>query len=281
MRWLVRRTGQQCGKRLGMTTIEWKNTKAGAQIQDEIVVRSCNGMDELQACTDLEKQIWNFSDRDVVPTRLNVVAQHIGGQVIGAFHNGNLAGFAMSLPGVHNGRPYLHSRALAVSEKYRNAGLGRKLKLFQREDALAKEFDLIEWTFDPLEIKNAYLNIERLGAIIRRYQVNHYGSFSSGLQCGLPSDRLVAEWWLRSPRVETLLQSGTRPTAETARTISVPAEITKWKASAQDRQKALEVQLRNRELFQKAFSDKLVVLGYRVDAMGNGEYHLGRWDEAK
>ena len=146
-----------------MTTIESKNSEAGTPIPDEIVVRSCNGMDELQACTDLEKQIWNFSDRDVVPRRLNVVAQHVGGQVIGAFDDGNLAGFAMSLPGVHNGRPYLHSRALAVSEKYRNAGLGRKLKLFQREDALAKGFDLIEWTFDPLEIKNAYLNIERLG----------------------------------------------------------------------------------------------------------------------
>lgn len=264
-----------------MTTIESKNSEAGTPIQNEIVVRSCNGMDELQACTDLEKQIWNFSDRDVVPTRLNVVAQHIGGQVIGAFDGGDLAGFAMSLPGVRDGRPYLHSRALGVSEKCRNAGLGRKLKLFQREDALAKGFDLMEWTFDPLEIKNAYLNIERLGTIIRRYVVNHYGSFSSGLQGGLPSDRLVAEWWLRSPRVETLLRSGTRPTAETALTIAVPAEITKWKASDQDRQKALEVQLRNRATFQKAFDNKLVVLGYRVDATGNGEYQLGRWDEAK
>ena len=91
---------------------------------------------------------------------------------------------------------------LAVRNEYRNAGLGRQIKLFQREDALARGFELIEWTFDPLEIKNAYLNIERLGAIARRYNVNQYGITSSPLQGGLPSDRLVAEWWLKSKRVE-------------------------------------------------------------------------------
>ena len=94
---------------------------------------------------------------------------------------------------------------LAVQSEYRNAGLGRQIKLFQREDALARGFELIEWTFDPLEIKNAYLNIERLGAIARRYHVNQYGITSSPLQGGLPSDRLVAEWWLKSKRVESLL----------------------------------------------------------------------------
>ena len=88
--------------------------------------------------------------------------------------------------------------------------------MFQREDALARGFELIEWTFDPLEIKNAYLNIEKLGAIARRYTVNQYGITSSPLQGGLPTDRLVAEWWLKSKRVESLLQTGTKPRVRNA-----------------------------------------------------------------
>src|SRR6201999_4339960 len=93
-----------------------------------------------------------------------------------------------------------------VRKEHRNSGLGRRLKLLQREDALARGIELIEWTFDPLEIKNAYLNIERLGAIARRYNINQYGITSSPLQGFLPTDRLVAEWWLKSKRVDELLR---------------------------------------------------------------------------
>src|SRR5438094_7355035 len=100
---------------------------------------------------------------------------------------------------------------LAVRKRYRNAGLGRRMKFFQREDAIARGFELIEWTFDPLEIKNAYLNIEKLGAITRRYSVNQYGITSSPLQGGLPSDRLVAEWWLKSERVISVTRNGQHP----------------------------------------------------------------------
>ncbi len=89
---------------------------------------------------------------------------------------------------------------LGVVDDYRNAGVGRRLKLAQREEALARGIDLVEWTFDPLEIKNAFFNIERLGAIVRRYVQNQYGITASPLHGGLPTDRCVAEWWLRSPR---------------------------------------------------------------------------------
>src|SRR5207248_11083603 len=98
----------------------------------------------------------------------------------------------------------------AVREPYRNYGLGRRMKLAQREEALERDFKLMEWTFDPLEIKNAYLNIEKLGAITRRYSINQYGNASSPLQGCLPTDRLVAEWWLGSDRVRTLLEAGSR-----------------------------------------------------------------------
>lgn len=256
-------------------------SSAAAQVRDQIVIRNCDGIFELQACTDLEQQIWDFDERDVVPVRMYVVAQNIGGHVIGAFHDHDLVGFAMSLPGARNGHAYLYSRVLAVREEYRNAGLGRKLKLFQRTDALSRGFDLIEWTFDPLEIKNAYLNIERLGTIVRRYHVNQYGSYSSKLQGGLPSDRLVAEWWLRSRRVDSLLQSGVMPASATECTIPVPADISKWKASIESRPRALEVQSQNRQCFLEAFSRGLVVLGYDVSVNGNGNFLLGRWDESK
>jgi predicted GNAT superfamily acetyltransferase len=167
---------------------------------------------------------------------------------------------------------------LAVLPEYRNAGLGRRLKLFQRDEAMARGFELIEWTFDPLEIKNAYLNIERLGAIARRYHVNQYGITSSPLQGGLPTDRLLAEWWLKSKRVESLLANETRTPFQTLKTISVPAQIYEWKTSS-TKERAREVLDCNRQDFLQAFSDGLAVLGYQRDEAGNGKYLLGKWDE--
>lgn len=243
----------------------------------EVEIRLCHGLDELNACVALQKEVWNFSDYDLIPLRLFVVAQKIGGQVIGAFDADELVGFVMSIPGARQGKAYLHSHMLAVRESHRNAGIGRRLKLFQREDALTDGFELIEWTFDPLEIKNAWLNIERLGAIARRYNLNQYGISSSPLQAGLPTDRLVAEWWLRSERVETLLKTGKHPPVRAEMTVAVPAEIYMWKAAPQHRHKAEQVQSRNRDLFMDAFSRGLAVLGYERDAIGNGTFLLGKW----
>ena len=246
---------------------------------DAIVIRKCHQLDEMRACVALQKEVWDFSDADLVPLRMFVVAEKVGGQVIGAFAGNEMAGFALSVPGARGGRSYLHSHMLAVRKQHQNAGLGRRIKLFQREDALAGSFELIEWTFDPLEIKNAYLNIEKLGAIARRYTVNQYGITSSPLQGGLPTDRLVAEWWLKSKRVEILLQTGEKPPVETLTTISVPAQIYDWKSSPTTRSQAKEVQDRNREQFVKAFADGLTVLGYERDEQGSGNFLLGRWEE--
>jgi predicted GNAT superfamily acetyltransferase len=168
---------------------------------------------------------------------------------------------------------------LAVRKDHRNSGLGRRLKLMQRDDALARGIELIEWTFDPLEIKNAYLNVEKLGAIVRRYNINQYGITSSPLQGGLPSDRLIAEWWLKSNRVETLLATGKRPQIQSETTIDVPAQIYEWKAATETRGKAQQVQERNREEFLRAFRHGLAVLGYERDAEHNGKFLLGHWDE--
>jgi predicted GNAT superfamily acetyltransferase len=249
------------------------------RVSDSLVIRKCDGVEEFQQCVEVQKEVWNFSDLDVVPLRMFVVADKIGGQIIGTFEGDHMVGFALSIPGSRNGHPYLHSHMLAVRESHRNAGLGRRMKLAQREDGLARGFDLIEWTFDPLEIKNAYLNIERLGAIARRYTINQYGMSSSPLQGGLPTDRLIAEWWIRSRRVATLVNSGELPQYKTTSTVEVPAAIYAWKASLTDRKKAADVQLRNREALLKAFDADLSVLRYERDAAGNGKFLLGHWDE--
>ena len=246
-----------------------------------VTIRKCEALEEMQACFALQKEVWNFSDADLVPVRLFVVANKIGGQVVGAFDGKELVGFALAIPGNRNGHSYLHSQMLAVHQKYRNAGLGRQLKLSQREDALARGFDLMEWTFDPLEIKNAYLNIEKLGAIARRYNVNQYGITTSPLQGGLPTDRLVAEWWLKSRRVEAVLRGAQRPEIVPQASIAVPAEIYEWKSSAATRATAVKVQQKNREQFTKAFAEGLAVLGFARDNQGNGRFLLDVWDEGR
>lgn len=244
-----------------------------------LTIGKCASLDEMHACFALQKEVWGFSDRELVPVRLFVVAAKIGGQVIGAFDHGELVGFALAIPAMRNGHSYLHSQMLAVRQQYRNAGLGRRLKLFQREEALTRGIELMEWTFDPLEIKNAYLNIEKLGAIARRYNVNQYGITSSPLQGGLPTDRLIAEWWMNSQRVRTVLTSGRPPAIETKIQIEVPAEVYEWKAGAATRSRAIAVQDKNREQFLRAFEDRLSVVGYERDMRGNGRFLLGSWDE--
>jgi len=246
---------------------------------DSVVLRRCQGLDELRACVALQKEVWNFTDAELVPLRMFVVADKVGGQVMGAFDGTDMIGFALSVPGTRSGHVYLHSHMLAVRKDHRNGGLGRRLKLLQREDALARGIELIEWTFDPLEIKNAYLNIEKLGAVARRYNINQYGITSSPLQGGLPSDRLIAEWWLKSRRVETLLATGKNPASSIEASITVPAQIYEWKAAPETRGQAKQVQERNRESFLQAFPQGLAVLGYERDAEGNGKYLLGNWDE--
>jgi predicted GNAT superfamily acetyltransferase len=246
---------------------------------DSLVIRKCHELDEIRACVALQKEVWNFTDLELVPLRMFVVAEKIGGQVIGAFDGNELVGFALSIPGARGGHSYLHSHMLAVRKQYRNVGLGRRIKLLQREDAIARGFDLIEWTFDPLEIKNAYLNIEKLGAIARRYNINQYGITTSPLQGGLPTDRLVAEWWLKSKRVENVLRTGTRHGFQVVQTIHVPAKVYEWKANTATRQHAKEIQDRNRSQFLATFASGLCVLGYERDPEGSGRFLLGKWDE--
>ena len=285
-------TGASGKASTGVSTGTMDGTSTGT-MTGEVTIRKCEALEEMQACFALQKEVWKFADADLIPVRMFVVAAKIGGQVIGAFlqrndkrnddrdTEGELIGFALAIPGMRNGYCYLHSQMLAVRQQYRNGGLGRRMKLYQREEALARGFELMEWTFDPLEIKNAYLNIEKLGAMARRYNVNQYGITSSPLQGGLPTDRLVAEWWMKSKRVEAVLADAPRAEFECRARIEVPAAIYEWKAAAATRAQALAVQGSNREQFRRAFAEGLSVLGYERDEHGNGRFLLGEWDEAR
>ena len=245
----------------------------------EPVIRHVHAVEEFEACVELQKEVWGFDDIEVVPLRMFVVASKIGGQVIGAFDDDRLIGFALSIPGSRGRHAYLHSHMLAVREGFRDRGIGRRIKLAQRDDALVRGIDLIEWTFDPLEIKNAFLNIERLGAVARRYNINQYGIASSPLWGGLPTDRLIAEWWVRSERVHQILSQGSHSPVVAERTISVPAEVAEWKAKPETRGKARDIQARIREKFLAAFREDLTVLGFQRTKQSDGIYQLARWAE--
>lgn len=246
---------------------------------DDAVLRDCTNLDDFRACVELQKEVWGFSDAELVPLRIFSLAPKIGGQVVGAWSGEALIGYAMAIPGNRNGHPYLHSHMLAVKQGYRDIGLGRRLKLYQRDDAIARGYELMEWTFDPLEIKNAYFNLERLGAIARRYNVNQYGITESPLQGSLPTDRLVAEWWLTSRRVTALLAVGQHAAIKIEERIEVPREIHDWKGDNHLRSKAEGIQARNRYLFETAFARGLSCLGYERSADGGGSFQLGHWDE--
>jgi len=257
-----------------------------------IVLRPCHGFEEMEACVSLQIETWGYSDGDVIPRRLFTVAQRIGGQAIGAFDpESRMVGFAMALPGIKAGKPvsgssadfaaarqspmpYLHSHMLAVTPGYRNAGIGRHLKLFQRQDAVSRGISLMEWTFDPLEIKNSFLNIHRLGVIVRSYTPDFYGVSSSRLQGGLPTDRLHAEWWMNSARVEALLNESPYTPPQAQETVVVPQALSDWKASTTGVSRARAVQLENRQRFLDAFSRGLAVVDFHLDPDGNGVFEL-------
>ncbi|MGA2596556.1 MAG: GNAT family N-acetyltransferase [Bryobacteraceae bacterium] len=226
----------------------------------------------------LQQKIWGFEDIELLPVRLFVVATKVGGHAFGAYDGDRMIGFCLAIPGLKpGGKYYLHSHMLGVLPEYRNAGVGRKLKLAQRQEALQREIPLIEWTFDPLEIKNAFFNVERLGAIVRRYVLNQYGTTSSHLHGGLPTDRCIAEWWVASPRVEAIINKQPFERNPTEVRISVPADIAEIRTN--DYKRAREIQLRISEQFLEQFGKGLAVIGFeRSDDAGT--YLLGKWESA-
>jgi predicted GNAT superfamily acetyltransferase len=240
-----------------------------------ITVRELTAINDLREAVRLQKEIWGFEEIELLPVRLFVVASKVGGQVLGAFDGARMVGFCLCIPGIKpGGSSYLHSHMMGVLPDYRNRGVGRVVKLQQRMDALQRGVKLIEWTFDPLEIKNAYFNIERLGCIVRRYVLNQYGTTTSHLHGGLPTDRCIAEWHVGSPRVELTLEGRIPPHREIAARITVPEEIADLRTS--DGKKARDIQRVISEQFMQYFDRGLAVVGFeKTDT--EGTYLLGPW----
>jgi predicted GNAT superfamily acetyltransferase len=234
----------------------------------DLDVRHCSKLAEYEECVRLEHAVWG--EAIAVPSALFLVAHHTGGQVVGAFHDGKMAGFALALAAMRSGKPFLHSHMTAVLAPFRDRGIGRRLKLFQRQDALKRGIDLIEWTFDPLEVKNAHFNFVRLGAVARRYIPDCYGVTASPLHGGLPTDRLVAEWWLSSERVKSILADDPRPVTGSAQRVSIPSNLTETREG--NREAAARVQSQAREHFQNWFAKGYAAIG--VESREGGADYL-------
>ena len=241
-----------------------------------IVIRALQEVGEMSIGVDLQRRVWGYAEIDTVPDQIFIVARESGGQVLGAFHEDKAIGFALAFAGVHGGRIHLHSHMVAVLPEYQDRGVGRMLKLAQRDDAISRGIDLIEWTFDPLQLKNAYFNLMRLGAIVRRYIPNFYGRTSSPLHGGLPTDRLVAEWRVRSARVQELLD-GKIPKAGPDRVrIRIPAGIRQITSS--NPAEAERIQTGVRSQFEQHIAERHAAVGFEFDAE-QGSYVLEPYED--
>jgi predicted GNAT superfamily acetyltransferase len=234
-----------------------------------IQIRRCTTLEDFHCCVDLQKAVWGESDLETEPYVTFVVANHTGGQVLGAFDGDHMIGFTMALAGVRDKIPYLHSHMTGVLAEYRNRKVGRSLKLFQREEALSRDIRLVEWTFDPLETRNAHFNLNRLGAIVRTYIPNFYGITSSPLHRGLPTDRLLCEWHLDSPRVVAAINDVAPEPPDTPAVIHLPKL---------DPESAARVQSKVRSEFQHWFSKNYAATSVRFTPDG-ADYLLHPWSD--
>ena len=173
---------------------------SGSPALPRVEVRLARTHAEFAACEALSRDIWGAAERNVVPRELLLTMQLNGGLVHGAFlPDGRLVGFCFGFAGLRDGKLRLCSHQLGVVPELRGSGIGIELKQAQGKDARRLGYPLVSWTFDPLEARNAYINLHRLGCIARLYDRNHYGDMQDELNRGLPSDRFETEWWLDRP----------------------------------------------------------------------------------
>jgi len=234
---------------------------------DEIKIRECLTIDELDHCVRLQRDVFALPDLEISPRRHLVVSRQAGGWTLGAFTaEGRLAGFVHHLIAVRGADEIVgYSHMMAIDREYQNQGIGARLKWAQRERALAEGRRFIKWTWDPLQSRNAHFNLNRLGVLVRGYAENFYGTdYGDPAQAeakGLDSDRLFANWELHARRVSHLAKGGgleTQPDPKA--TVEIPAD---WSSLVKrDVKRARAEQLRVRADFQKAFSAGLVCAGF-------------------
>src|SRR5262245_25234751 len=168
-----------------------------AMAQSDLTIRECTSVEDFQRCVTLEKTVWKDDDIGLMPIRLYMISKACNAPTVGAFDaGGNLVGFVHTMIALMGSYAVYHSHLAAVLEDFRHSQIGYRMKLAQRDRAIEAGVPLIFWTFDPLQSRNAHLNINKLGAVIRRYETNYYSEgLSSVFDAGVPSDRVFAEWW--------------------------------------------------------------------------------------
>ena len=243
----------------------------------DVTIRECVSIEDFKQCIELERAVWKDDDIGIMPIRLYMISKACNAPTIGAFDaSGRLVGFVHTSLALAGRNAVYHSHLAAVVEGLRHKEIGARMKLAQRQRAIEAGIPLIIWTFDPLQSRNAHLNINKLGAIIRRYEVNYYGEDLSAVfgASGIPSDRLYAEWWVRSPHVESVL-SGNRPQVEPdAPSVVIPDNVDQ--VSARSRDEHLQRRLRVREDFQRELGRGLIVRGFARDRdLGTSRYLFG------
>jgi predicted GNAT superfamily acetyltransferase len=242
-----------------------------AACDDEIVIRECVTIDEFDTCVRLQREVFHMPDLELSPRRHLIVSRLAGGWILGAFAaDGELVGFVHHLVAVRDAEIIGYSHMMAVSAEYQNRGLGARLKWAQRERAIAEGRNFIRWTFEPMQARNAHFNLNRLGVVIRSYGVNFYGwdagteAFADGKQFNIDSDRLIAQWELRTPRVEQCAR-GVHPTHESApaATVEIPPDWNRLRR--EDGLTAQSELLRVRSEFHAHFAAGLVCAGFERD----------------
>jgi predicted GNAT superfamily acetyltransferase len=180
-----------------------------------ISIRSIKTLSDLRRCHEIQRAVWGYSDLMVFPYTILISIQHNGGVLLGAYVNNELVGFVVGYLGMAGAKLYLFSQRMGVLPEYQSLGLGYRLKVAQREQMLRQGIDIVVWTYDPLEGRNATLNIEKLGGIVRSYARDIYGYVQNPLQTGLTTDRFLLEWHLMSDRVRERVRGRyQRPRAE-------------------------------------------------------------------
>jgi predicted GNAT superfamily acetyltransferase len=231
----------------------------------EVTIRECLSVEDFKQCIELERTVWHDDDVGIMPIRLYMISKTCNAPTIGAFDNaGKLVGFVHTSLALMGRHVVYHSHLAAVVEGLRHRDIGYRMKLAQRDRALQAGIPLIIWTFDPLQSRNAHLNINKLGAVIRRYEVNYYSAgISSVFDSNVPSDRVFAEWWLSSPRVESALAGNPVEAIKETGTVEIPEEINTVRDASPEQH--LDWRIRVREQFQLALSHGDIVLGFARD----------------
>ncbi len=237
-----------------------------AENNSVIEIRECVTLDELAACVQLQRDVFALPEIEISPVRHFIVTKNAGGFALGAFTGDRLVGFVLSVPAFLRGRSAFYSHMTAVDREFQSHGIGARLKWAQRERALAEGVKFIKWTFQPVQARNAHFNLEKLGAIVRHYEANFYGtdystSHQTGGKLGLDSDRLFAEWDLESEKVVRLAFGEPFVEARTpAGRISIPSN---WDELVRtDLRRAIDEQNRIKGEFQEAFGRGLIARSF-------------------